>query len=358
MVLEFEEFERIDRFGFYRDYIDWPNHANEALKIDVKYPENIEVDRIIIGGMGGSGIIGDIIQDWLQFKVDIPIHVIKDYHLPKFINRRSFILVISCSGDTEEALSILSEALKINAIITTISSGGILEEVSKRKGIHHTKIKMLLTPRSSLPYMFYTSAKILIKSNLINDFTNELQNSINVLKDISKTLTPNVDLEQNISKQIADWLHLCIPIIYASNLHRSAAIRFKNSLNENAKIHALVEILPELCHNDLAAWLKNGLEGWRPLFIRYPNEPIEVLERFNAIKEIIEESGIEIMEVIAKGESNLDYIMSAIYILDFASIYSAILRGIDPKPIPNIDRLKSTLEKRLKYVERFCKNLI
>ncbi|MCS7116853.1 MAG: bifunctional phosphoglucose/phosphomannose isomerase [Nitrososphaerota archaeon] len=355
MVLESVEVERVDRHGLYRDYVDWPHHAKEALKIDVKCPESIEAHRIVIGGMGGSGIIGDILQDWLQFKIDIPIHVVKDYHLPRFVDRRSFVIVISCSGETEEALSILAEALKRGAAIATISSGGMLEEVSVRKGICHTKIKMLLTPRSSLPYMLYTSAKVLLKSGLIDGFDDELKGSISVLEDVGRSILPTIDLEQNISKQIADWLHLCLPVIYASSLHRSAAIRFKNSLNENAKVHALVEILPELCHNDLATWLRDGIEGWRPLFIRYPNEPIEVFERFNAVKEIIEDSNVDVMEVMSKGRSDLDYIISMIYILDFASIYSAILRGIDPTPIQNIDRLKATLGKRLKYVERFVK---
>lgn len=354
-MLEPAEVEAVDSSKLYRDYVAWPECALKALEMEVYPPKADEVDEVVIGGMGGSGIVGDIIHDYLQPKLHTPIHVVKDYHIPKFIDERSLVLAISCSGNTEETISLLHEALKVNAKVAAVSSGGMLEEVCRRKNIPYTKVERLLTPRSSLPCMLYPSIKIVATAlKLYSSLEGELEASIRLMREVREVISPNTPIDRNPAKQLAAWLHHHIPVVYASTYHRSAALRFKGSLNENAKVHALIEILPELCHNDIVAL---GEGGWRLLLLRHPKEPPEVYERFEAIKDVAENVGAEFREFTSQGEALIDHITSTLYTLEFTTLYLAVLRGVDPAPVPPVDRLKVRLKEKLRYVENYCREL-
>ena len=342
-MLEKADVEAVDQSRLYEDYEGWPNYCKDALSLRVNIPDVKDVDKVVCSGMGGSGIAGDVLLDWLLPQSKIPIYVVKDYHLPSFVDDKTLVIAVSCSGETDETLSTVREGLKAKASIATVSSGGRLESLSIKEGLAHTKIKALKSPRSSFPYLFYPTANILKELCLLRGLEDELKRSVETIESIGESICINRPIEKNPAKLIAQRIHKSIPVIYAPLLLRGSALRFKNSLNENAKLHAIVEVLPELCHNDIEAWIKDGV-AYQPLFLRHHGEAQEVSERFRAIMQIIQDAGFKIEEIYTPAHQPLAIIASSIYLLDYTSLYTAVLRGIDPLPTPNIGILKKELQ--------------
>lgn len=352
-MLSPSEVKGIDKSGLYRIYEDWPIHCKSAYKIEVNAPEASNVKNIVYAGMGGSATPGDILQDWLKDSIAIPFYVVKDYHLPKFAGKNTFVIAISCSGNTEETLSIVHESLKAGCKVATISSGGLLEKMSLDNNIPYNRIVFTLLSRASFPYIFYLSAKILASFGFIRGLEGQIPNSIKVVEDVSKHISIQTSIEENLSKKIALWLYDSLPVIYGSNLNRAIAIRFKDVLNENAKMHAIVDAMPELCHNEIVAWEGIKDKPLKPLLLRYAGEPPEVKVRFEILKELIRDAGFEILEAWSWGEDQLSKIISLLYILDFASLYLAVLRGFDPTPTVSIEKMKKGLKLRLDYIDKY-----
>jgi glucose/mannose-6-phosphate isomerase len=351
-MLSLLEVKKIDKSGLYKVYEDWPKYCKKAYEVEVNAPDASNVRKIIYAGMGGSATPGDILQDWLKDSINIPFYVVKDYHLPKFAGKDTLVLAVSCSGNTEETLSIVHESLKAGCKVATISSGGLLEKMSLKNNIPHNKVTFTLLSRASFPYIFYASSKIFVSCGFIKGLEDQISNSIKVVERVSKRISVEASIEENLSKKIALWLYDFLPVIYGSNLNRAVVIRFKNVLNENAKMHAIVDVLPELCHNEIVAWEGAKDKALKPLFLRYKGEPPEVKVRFEILRELIKDAGFDVLEIYSQGEDRLSKIMSLLYILDFSSLYTAVLRGFDPSPTASIEKMKNRLKSRLNYSDK------
>lgn len=339
--------KRIDQSSVYKDYEGWPRHSEVAYRLKANPPPTKEFRQIIFAGMGGSATAGDIVQDWLSDQLAIPIHVIKDSRLPEHVGPDSLVLGVSVSGDTEETILAIGKALLKKATLSTISSGGQLAKLSKRKGISFTRTRRLLAPRTSLPYVLFPAIKILQSLRVVKGGASDVHDAINALYETRRHVGVKVDASGNISKQIALMTKGTYPVIFSSGFIKSAATRFKNSLNETAKTHAVSAILPEACHNEIVAWTP-AKKLVSAVFLRLKNEPGEARARFEAFKEIIKESKARVIEVFGFGESRLAQLVSLIYLLDYAALYRAVLDGIDPLPTPQIDSFK----QRLRYGRR------
>ncbi|MEM1994106.1 MAG: bifunctional phosphoglucose/phosphomannose isomerase [Nitrososphaerales archaeon] len=336
-----DDVERIDREGLYKDYESWPEQAEQAMKIVVDLKER-EVDKIVYCGMGGSGCAGDIIQDLSFNKQDIPpIFVVKGYYLPNFVDSSTLVLAVSYSGETEETLTALEDALKRNCIVVGLSSGGRLEKICVENGIKHVKLGKALTPRTALPSILYSTLIILSKLGYELVSAYELNNAIDTLRRVRSSIGVLNNLEMNEAKQIAYHLHDGYPIIYGTQEYRGVLIRFKNSLNENAKMHALVEVLPEACHNDIEAWYPSALNT-RALFILEERD-VKLKKRFDTLMELVEKAGSKYHIIYTKEDTLFKKLMSTLYLLEYTTLYLAVLRGIPPAPTPNITLLKNRI---------------
>ncbi len=341
MRLTKDDVERVDKEGLYRDYEAWPELAEQALKLKVDLKER-KVYNIVYCGMGGSGCAGDIIQDLAFSKPNIPpIYVVKGYNLPTFADSSTLVLAVSYSGETEETLTAFKEALKLNCTTVGLSSGGRLEKICAEKNIPHVKLGKALTPRSALPYILYSSLNILNKIGYELVSQEELNGSIAVMQKVRKTTGISNDLETNEAKQIAEHLYNGYPIIYGAQHLKGVLIRFKNSLNENAKIHALVEVLPEACHNSIEAWHPSNLD-LRALFVLGERR---LKKRFDTLMELVERSGFKYRTVYTEETELFSSLMSILYLLEYATLYLAVLRGVPPAPTPNITLLKKRVEE-------------
>lgn len=343
-----EKMKSIDKSDMLNFCLNMCRHYQEAADIAagilINYPKP---NNIIITGMGGSAIGGEILKDWAKNKIQVPIEVNREYHLPAYANEKTLVLVTSYSGDTEETLSAFLDAVKQKCMIYCITSGGALIENAERLNIPYLQVPAGMPPRAALPYMLMPLLSILEKLKLFSGITKELDAALPYLERIERENAANVPVKDSLAKTLATNIEGFVPIVYGQGIYSSVARRFKQQLNENAKMMAKWDNLPEFDHNEIVGYEKseNIADGFAAIFIRDQNEPAEIKSRIEITKFIMETTGIGIYEVCSQGKSDLTRMLSIIAIGDFTSIYLAILRGIDPTPVQTINKLKKSLKE-------------
>jgi glucose/mannose-6-phosphate isomerase len=315
-----------------------------ANKIQVNYPKP---DNIIVAGMGGSGIGGDLLKDWARNKVTVSIEVNREYQLPAYAGKRSLVLITSYSGDTEESLGAFFDALKRKCMIFCVSSGGALLENSERLNVPYLRVPGGMPPRAALPYLFVPLLLGMEKMGLVSGASEELSEALTLLEKISKDNSPEKPTKENFSKTLALNIGQTAPVVYGFGFYRSVAERFKTQFNENSKVPAKWEVFSELNHNEIVGWERAGELGkcFSAIFIRDREEPTEIRSRIEITKELVGKAGVGLFEVPAQGKSPLAKMLSTICIGDFTSIYLALLHGVDPTPVKTINYLKDTLKE-------------
>ena len=321
----------------YKVYDKWAEIARYSFKENYDEVNFRNIDHIVFAGMGGSGSLSDVFSSILS-KTDIHVKVVKGYILPKTVDDRTLVITTSISGNTKETLNILDAASKLRCNIIAFSSGGKIQHFCKKHKIEYRKIPIYHSPRASFTAYLYSMLKILKPIIPIKniDIKESLQNMEKIQKNIS-SLNLN---ENNQSLKIAEWI-TGIPLIYYPFGLKATAIRFKNSLQENAKVHAISEDVIESCHNGIVAWEKSS--SVQPILIQGKNDYIKTKERWNIIKEYFYQNKIDYREVISIEGGILSKLINMIYILDYCSIYKAILTETDPTPVKSIDFIKKRL---------------
>jgi len=302
--------------------------------------------NIIISGLGGSAIGGDFIRTCFLNEIKIPIVVNRYYHLPKFVRKRSLVIAVSYSGNTEETLSAYNEAKERKAKIVCLTSGGKMGENCKSDNIPFLSIPRGFPPRASLGYQTLGLIGIFVKLGLVKDKSAEIKESIEVLKSLCNEMKRDVPIEKNIAKKLAVKLQDKIPVIYANqDLTDVAALRWKDQFNENSKSLAFNNVFPELNHNEIVGWEfpSTLLKKFVVIMIRDKKENPQVKKRFEITGNLLGGLASEIVEVWTKGKSIMARLYSSILIGDFISVYLALLNGIDPTPVKRIEELKKQL---------------
>ena len=322
----------------YKIYDDWPKIALESYEFKHEQIKFNGVDHIVFAGMGGSGSIGDVFSSILS-KSKIHVNVVKGYLLPKTVDSNTLVVVISVSGNTVETLTILKEAKKMNCEIIAFSSGGKMQEFCKKNQINHKIIPLIHSPRASFTSYLFTILKIL--KNIINIGNDEILESIKELEKISKIINSSNLTESNTALRLANAIK-DIPVIYYPFGLESAAIRFKNSLQENAKMHIFTEDVIEACHNGIVSWERKS--NILPILIMGQDDHFKTKERWTILKEFFNKNEIDYQEIISINGNILSKIINLIYLLDYATIYKAIIDKIDPSPVKSIDFVKSKLD--------------
>ena len=336
-MLTSDQIKKIDTQDMYKTYENWPEIAKQSYykkfdKLDVK-----DIDHIVFAGMGGSGTIGDIFSSILS-KTNIHVSVVKGYSLPKTVNERTLIMCTSISGNTEETLSILENAKKSNARFVSMSSGGKMEDFCEKNNLKFYKIKKDHSPRASLLGFLYAALNIFEEIIQINK--NDVNESIKSLYELKKGILVDSLYKKNMAIELAEWIKE-IPMLYYPWGLESVAIRFKNSMQENAKKHVMYEDVIETCHNGIVSWEKSS--NVQPILIRGSNDHKKTIERWDIIKEFFQEKNINYKEIFSVDGNILSKIVCLIYILDMTSIYNAVIGKIDPSPVNSIDFIKDKL---------------
>ncbi|GAB4190187.1 MAG: bifunctional phosphoglucose/phosphomannose isomerase [Calditrichia bacterium] len=330
---------------------DFPVQAEKALEM-VNAVEEISYDSsniryIVILGMGGSAIAGDLLAAYTESQLEIPVVVIRNYHLPAYVNENSLVIASSYSGNTEETLSAFNEALERKCMTMVISSGGELGELAKQKGLPWITLPEGFPPRQALGYSFFSLLFVLDKMGIIKVNKNDVNETVTLLKDILFRQHPDHGDKKHISYNIAEAIYKHIPVIYTGvSAYYPIARRIQNQLHENAKVLAFSNVIPEMNHNEIVGWDydKKILNQFSVLFLRDENEDGQIQKRVNITKDIIHKKSSSVIELYPEGKSLLAKMFSLIYQGDWISYYLAVLCDKDPAEIKNIDYLKSKLK--------------
>jgi len=332
-----EDIRKYDPDGIHNAYDKWAKLSYDAYNTELDVVDFKDIDHIVFAGMGGSGTIGDIFSSILS-KKNIHTTVVKGYLLPKTVDDNTLVVTTSVSGNTAETISILESAHEKNCQTIAFSSGGIIESYCLKNNIEFRKIPQTHSPRASLPNYTYSILKTLNSIFLVN--RNEITESIVQLEKISNIVSSNNLSQSNISLELANWI-AGVPIIYHPWGLEAAAIRFKNSLQENAKSHAFVENVIESGHNGIVSWERSS--NMIPIMIQGEDDHLKTKERWNIVRQYFDQNNIGYKEIHSVTGGILSKIMCLIYVLDYSSIYYAIRLGVNPTPIKSIDFIKEKL---------------
>ena len=331
-----------------RRVIDFPDQITQALSSQkaqknsfVQFKEGNEFTNVVILGMGGSGVVGDIARI-LTRNVPIPVIICKNSIPPRFVSSSSLVIAITYSGKTKETLSALNGSLNSGASTLVITSSAQLHSSCNEMDIPCILIPENGFPRLSLGFMLVPLIGFLERMGILPaSVEGDILEAIEVLNKLRKECSANVPTKNNPALLIADELsHDKFPIIYGeSNFTDVVALRWKQELNENSKIHCHYDYFPELLHNEIEAWsekdhvlilLRDALH----------EQTIGIKESVDVAKHMIEKSSSRVIELWTQGSSEIARLLSLIYIGDIVSVYLAIIRGVDASAIPNIEFVK------------------
>ena len=349
MLDDLEKISEIDRSNMLDTLNQFPDQIKEAIEIakNAKMDHFIKIDDVLITGMGGSGISGDIVVRLFRDKIDVPIVVNKEYDLPKWARKDTLAIFFSYSGNTEETLSAFKIASQKKCKLVSISSGGKLQELSEKRGVTHIKIPSGFQPRAAVAYSLFTLIVILKRTGLLkNTIESDIEETIAITQDVIDNNKKSVVEESNLSKQMARKILNTIPQIYGWGFYYPIATRWRQQLNENSKVIAREDVVSESNHNDIVGWSSNpdASKFFSCILFRdKDNESLNMSTRLNFMISLFEDSVANIIEIHPKGKSRLAKIMYIMCLGDFLSCYLAILRNIDPTSVDIITELKQRL---------------
>ena len=345
-----EVFNQYDPEGMLARIKELPRQCQQAWQAAMSFnlpADYTEVDRVIILGMGGSAIGGDLVRSLAESEAKIPVLIHRDYGLPAFVNDRTLVIASSYSGNTEETLSAFEPALKTGAKKLAITTGGKLQTMAEENNIPVFKINYKAQPRAALGFSFLPTLGVLQKLGFLSDKSADVAETASILKELSARIDEKAPLAGNPAKQLAQRLYGCLTVIYGAGILAEVAHRWKTQINENSKAWAFYEVFPELNHNatvgyqfpaELASRIKVVL-------LRSPSLNKRVQLRYQVTCELLDRAGIAHEFVDSVGTSLLSQMMSTVMMGDFASYYLAILHRIDPSPVEVIAYLKDKLAK-------------
>lgn len=308
---------------------NFPQQCKDALALPKGITAKGEVTSIVVCGMGGSAIGGDLLKAYCS-DIKLPVFVVRDYKVPEFVDNYSLVFAVSYSGNTEETLSALNDAKQKGANTIAITSGG---EIAKRAE-KVIKIPSGIQPRAALGYLFFPMLGFLYNSNIIdvkNPDLNEMLALLNQKEDIKKQAE---DLSRKIQGKT--------PLIYSSELLKPVAYRWQTQINENAKYPAFHSAFSEMNHNEINAFAAMDRGKFIAIMLKDEKDHPQIRKRMEVCKKIMERKA-DVIDVDVKGSSLLARMFYTIYLGDYTSYYLALRERVDPTPVEVIEWLKKQL---------------
>jgi glucose/mannose-6-phosphate isomerase len=311
------------------------------------FPRGDLVRNIVVLGMGGSGISGDVVAAAFNDELPVPLTVLKQIRTPAFVGPETLAIAVSYSGDTEETVSMASSAVERGAQLVAISCGGRLADVARDAGALHLPCPPGFMPRAAIGALVAPLLVTLFRAGLAPGAHANLVTAQAQLARRRDRCVPDMTGAANPARELARRLGRTIPIVYGGGaLGGVAAYRWKCDVNENAKAPAFWHQYPELDHNEICGWGQHG-DVTRQLFslveLRHGFEHKRLQLRFTVTRELIEECVHQVLEVEAEGEGRLAQLLDLMYVGDWTSCYLALQNDVDPGPIDAILELKSRL---------------
>ena len=345
-----EEIRAADPQGMYDLIRNFPQQVREAAAIGTAARINLRArgtESIVLCGLGGSAIGGDLLRSYLAADLKIPFLINRHYTLPAFVGPRTLVIVSSYSGNTEETNAAHREALKRRSKILCITSGGTTAKLAKSRKTPLISVPGGLPPRAALGYSFFPLLIALTKMGFIKDRGREIKETIALLDRLSSAYA-DPDASSNRALQFAHQLRGRISVVYSSTDHfDSVNTRWRGQCAENGKALAFGNVLPEMNHNELVGWkvLREQMHEIQVFILRDKYDHARVGMRMEITKRVLSEHTQRITEVWSEGSSLLARMFSVIHLGDWVSLYLAVLHGEDPTPVAVIDFLKQELAR-------------
>ncbi|MGH7456073.1 MAG: bifunctional phosphoglucose/phosphomannose isomerase, partial [bacterium] len=302
---------------------------------------------------GGSAISGELTRSLTSNQLPAPLSVCRSYHLPNFVNHHSLVIVSSYSGNTEETLAMFEQALRREAQIVCVTSGGKAGSMAEAKGLPTFSLPPGFPPRSALVHLFVPLLQTLHDCRFISNPEADIKETVALLEQLGRRYHPENEAPQNAAKQLALALRERLPLIYAPEIYEAVAWRWKEQFCENSEMLAWHNIFPELNHNELVGWgqRREMDQRFQVIYLRDRQATLkevhpQVHARMALTRELIERTGAPVIEAASEGQSLLARFFSLIFLGDMASVYAAVLSGIDPTPVEKIEYLKSQMAQR------------
>lgn len=343
----------LDPGDMYGKILRFPDQVAEAMAIgqtaDLGRLSSGGISAIVVSGLGGSAIGGDLVRSYATGWLDVPMLVVRDYMLPHFVGPSTLVLASSYSGQTEETLSAYEMAVQKKARILVFTTGGALAEMAHRDGHPVVSLPGGLSPRAALAYSFFPMLLALSRLGFLPDQSQPVEETRAHLAARAPLYARSSAQEQNPAKRTAVAWNQHIPLIYGGNTRFDAvALRIKCQVTENAKQLAFANVFPEFNHNELV-----GFEHSAPLarlltvcILRDSGDHRRTGFRMAIVRKMIADLGIPVAEMQSSGTGDLARMFSLVQWGDFTSFYLAMLNGVDPTPVAAIDHLKRELAER------------
>ena len=341
-------YRRLDPQGMLQHIHNFPDMCRQAWQMALKYKlpdEYKNVKKIVVLGMGGSAIGGDLVASLAINESAIPILVCRDYNLPQYVDENTLVIASSYSGATEETLSAFERSFNTRALKLAITTGGRLTDICKSKGVPVIAFSYKAQPRAALPYSFFILLGVLHNLGFLSLKNTEVEEALAVLDKTNLANGEKVALKHNPAKALAQKLFDRLPIIYGAGITAEVAHRWKSQINENSKVTCFYEIFSELNHNAIVGYRFPEEVLSKSMVVMLDSNLLHerVRLRYDITKELLEKAGIYYQILNGEGNSALAQMLSLVLIGDYVSLYLAMLNQADPTEIKNIEYLKNTL---------------
>ncbi len=346
----------LDSFGMWEATASRPEHMEGAIR-EARglegLPDRESVENVVVLGMGGSGIVGDVLVATAGPFMAVPVVTVKSHTLPAFVGEGSLVFVVSFSGDTEETIEAATEAAVQGAKLVMVTAGGELAKLGAAWGSPLLAVPDTIPqPRAAVGAMAVPPLVVLEEIGLFPGATQWIQVAIEQLK----RRRDQLGAEGSAAAEVARRIGRTIPLMHASGaLGAAAAERWKTQVNENAKAPAFYGVQPELGHNEVQGWGQHGDVTRQVLTLvtlRHDAEHPQVMRRFEFVTELMREVVAGVVEVRAEGEGEMAQLFDLMLFGDFVSLHMAANEGIDPGPVPALAALKQHLSDGLTVPDR------
>lgn len=330
--------------------------AQDALGVAVHEPEQLlntftvsdssqVIENVVIAGMGGSALSAELIKTWPS--LNVPFEICRGYEIPSYVSKKTLFIASSYSGNTEETISAFTLALEKEAQIVCLASGGELKNLAEHNSLPFVELKEGLQPRMT-PLMSYKALVTIFSAYGITSKDNlqKLEECVSSLDQTANSWRADIPTKDNLAKQIAERLVGKTPVIYSGPKMFPSAYKWKISFNENAKNTAFCNFLPEFNHNEFMGWTSHPIEkpfGVIDLFSSFEHERVQ--KRFEISDKMLSGKRPKAFRVEAVGNTELEHLLWFVILGEFVSIYLALLNGINPTPVMEIEKLKQELSK-------------
>ena len=307
-------------------------------------PDLADVRGVVVCGMGGSAVAGDVLRSVFRDRLGVPVEVNRSPELPEHAGPHALVVASSYSGNTSETLAAFRESTKRGCRAIVVSSGGTIVDEAGEAGVPVVRVPAGFQPRAALGWLAFTTLGALEAAGLLPPLADDVEEAAGEVDARAAACGLEVPAADNPAKQLAEGIGDRVPVVWgAEGIGSVAAARWKTQMNENGKVPAWSSSMSELDHNEVVGWTEPFGRAHAVIALRHEGEDPEIAARFPLSLAIAADAGAGTHEVWATGRSTLARLLSLIALGDFVSAYVAIRRGVDPTPVDVITRLKAAL---------------